>query len=171
MSHLPFHPAPGLGDLMPGSFVVPSNPIRNDGTPLVPSVQAAQGGQVAYRPKIGDLLPGSFPVPQNPIVRNLSGGMAGLGCGDCGGNAYGRSYGGAWHSNGLQGLGMDMSMEGVTSWLQAPLVAGIPGWGVVAGAIVAYMLFSPGGSEYRAARKDLDRQHRGYRRAAGRIAA
>lgn len=163
MSHLSFHPAPGLGDLMPGSFVVPQNPIQNDGTPLVPSVQAQNGGRISYRPKIGDLLPGAFPVPQNPIIRNLAGGMGGLGCGaGCGGGYDGAGF----HSSGLQGI----DMNGITDWLQAPQIAGVSGWMLVAGAVAAYMLFAPGGGEYRSQRKALDAQYRGYRRAAGRLA-
>ena len=166
MPFLPFHPAPGLGDLLPGSFVVPQNPIRPDSTALVPSVQAANGGQVAYRPRMGDLLPGSFVVPQNPIIRTLAtGGMSGIGCPGCGGSAY---DGGGWHSSGLQGLGA-LDLTGVTDWFTGSMIAGVPNWALVAGGVVAYMLFMPGGSEYRAKRAELRSQYRGYRRAAGRV--
>jgi hypothetical protein len=64
---------------------------------------------------------------------------------------------------------VDVSTVG--NWLTEPLVGSVPGWMVLAGAVVAYMMFAPGGSDYRAARKTLDAQHRGYRRAATRIAA
>ena len=60
MSMLRYHPAPGLGDLLPGFFVVPQNPIKD-----------AQG--VTYVPRIGDILPGSFVVPQNPIKDYMTG--------------------------------------------------------------------------------------------------
>lgn len=84
MPMLNFHPAPGLGDLLPGWYTVPQNPLRPDSTPLVPSVQAASGNRITRKPTIGDLLPGTmFVIPQNPILQNISGGMAGLGCG-CG---------------------------------------------------------------------------------------
>jgi len=47
------HPAPGLGDLMPGWFALPQNPMT-DG--------------VSYTPGIGDILAtGGYTVPQNPI--------------------------------------------------------------------------------------------------------
>lgn len=166
MSHLPYHPAPGFGDLMPGSFVVPQNPIHPDGTPLVPSVQAQSGGNIAYRPKIGDLLPGAFVVPQNPIRRNLASNM-GMGCTSCGDSGY---DGSGFHSNGLQGLGMDLSAQGLTTWATSDGPMGLPMLAWVGIAVGAYLLISPGGSDYRAARRDLDSQHRGYRRAARRIA-
>lgn len=53
-ANISFHPAPGLGDLMPGWFAVPQNPITNR-------------APITYTPTIGDILPGSFVVPQNPI--------------------------------------------------------------------------------------------------------
>jgi hypothetical protein len=164
MPHLPFHPAPGFGDLMPGMFVVPQNPIQDAGTPLVPSVQAANAGRVAYRPKIGDLLPGAFAVPQNPILHNLATGMQGMGCASCDSGDCG---GGGFAAPGLQGV--DLAQVG--GWLQSQTIGGVPNWALVAGAVVAYMMFSPGGSDYRAARRSLDSQYRGYRRAASRIAA
>lgn len=86
MPMLNFHPAPGLGDLLPGWYSVPQNPLRPDSTPLVPTVRAATGNAITMKPKMGDLLPGTmFTVPQNPVRRNLlsSMGMAGMGCG-CG---------------------------------------------------------------------------------------
>ena len=85
MPMLNFHPAPGLGDLLPGWHSVPQNPLRPDSTPLVPTVRAATGNAITVKPKMGDLLPGKFTVPQNPIRKNLmsSMGMAGMGCG-CG---------------------------------------------------------------------------------------
>ena len=100
--HLPFHPAAGFGDLLPGHFVVPQNPIRDAGTPMVPSVQAASGNVPVRIPKMGDLLPGMFVVPQNPLMAAIMGAdvtqpdkgagkavvasLHGLGCGGgCGG--------------------------------------------------------------------------------------
>ena len=54
------HPAPGLGDLLPGFFVVPQNPITD-----------TQG--TTYVPRIGEILPASYAVPQNPIKDYMSG--------------------------------------------------------------------------------------------------
>lgn len=68
---LGYHPAAGLGDLLPGSFVVPQNPI--------------EAGQVKYIPKIGDILPARFAVPQNPLIAALRKGVSGLGGCCCGG--------------------------------------------------------------------------------------
>jgi len=56
--HLNVHPAPGLGNLIPGSFVVPQNPI--------------DGGEIRYIPRIGELLPAAFTIPQNPLMDVLS---------------------------------------------------------------------------------------------------
>lgn len=140
MAHLNFHPAPGFGDLLPGFFVVPQNPIRGASTPMVPSVQAAAGGQVVRVPHVGDLLPGQFPVPQNPI-RAAMGGLgayqfnnglygpdgvlyrrrlwpadrhtiSGLGCG-CG-CSDGCGCGGT-NPSGLQGIS-----DSVAAWVTAP---------------------------------------------------
>lgn len=104
MAHLNFHPAVGFGELMPGSFVVPQNPVR-----------AGMSG-IAYIPHIGELMPAAFVVPENPLRRALmasspdkavpsaSGtgagipGMSGVGCG-CGGCSCG-----ACSLSGLDGI-------------------------------------------------------------------
>lgn len=164
MSQINIHPAPGLGDLAPGWFVVPQNPIRPDSTVLVPSVQASVPGRIARKPHIGEFVAATFVVPQNPIVRNLQTGMQGLGCGcgtpSCNGgpNYYGMS-------------GFDIST--VTDWAQGTSpIAGLPNWALYGGAAVAaWLIFMPGGSEYRAKSRALASQYRGYRRAAGRVAA
>ncbi len=168
MSQINIHPAPGLGDLAPGWFVVPQNPLRPDSTVLVPSVQASAPGQITRKPHIGEFVAASFTVPQNPIVKNLQthmGGLAGgMGCGcgtpDCNG---GPNY---------QGLsGFDVST--VTDWAKATSpVAGLPNWALWGGGLVAaYLIFMPGGSEYRQKSRALASQYRGYRRAAGRVAS
>lgn len=109
------HPAPGLGDLMPGWFAVPQDPIT----------MARQG--VTMTPGIGDILPGSYVVPQNPILDYVKGqvkmigqkgggkakaqingqGVSGLGCGGgCGGGCgCGGDCGGSGGGGGLSGLG------------------------------------------------------------------
>lgn len=177
MSQIGFHPAPGLGDLAPGFFVVPQNPLRNDATVLVPSVQASAGGRMVRKPHIGDLIPGSFVVPQNPVRRNLATGMMGLGggmgCGcstpDCydmtrdGSGAYG------YNPYGLQGL----DLSSLQTWATAPsfVSASVPNWLLYGGAAAAaYLLLMPGGSEYRSKSRALSGQYRGYKRLARRAA-
>lgn len=161
-----FHPSPGLGDLLPGWFVVPQNPIRQDSTVLVPSVQASVPGRIARKPHMGDFLPATFAVPQNPIIKNLNtgmGGLASMGCGcgtpTCGsGNSYGMS-------------GFDVSS--VTDWASAMSpVGGLPNWALYGGAAaLAWVVLMPGGGEYRAKKRALASQYRGYRRAGQRLAA
>ena len=73
MAFTNIHPAPGMGELMPGFFVVPQNPIT-----------MAQTG-MGYFARMGELLPGSFSVPQNPIVSNFKTGMQGMGTLGCAG--------------------------------------------------------------------------------------
>lgn len=159
-----FHPSPGLGDLLPGWFVVPQNPIRADSTVLVPSVQATVPGQIARRPHMGEFLPATFAVPQNPIIKNLNTGMGGLACGcgtpscDGAGNFYGMS-------------GFDVSS--VTDWAQKTSpVGGLPNWALFGGAAaLAWLVLMPGGSEYRTQKRALASEYRGYRRAGRRMAA
>jgi|SRR5271166_3462625 len=170
MSQIGFHPAPGLGDLAPGFFVVPQNPLRSDSTVLVPSVQASAGGRMVRKPHVGDLVAASFVVPQNPVRNNLATGMQGLGCGcgtpDCGVPGY--------NPYGIQGMGqLDLtSLSSITTWLQEPsaISASVPNWLLWGGgAAAAYFLLMPGGKEYREKSKALRSQYRGYRRAAGAV--
>lgn len=112
MAHLNFHPAPGLGDLLPGAFVVPQNPIDGE------SRRAT-----SYVPRMGELLPGSFSVPQNPLIAALSSGNplkpanmsngAGCGCAECAGGGL----------SGLSGLG-NMSLEEVFGTINPGYVVG-----------------------------------------------
>lgn len=156
------HPAPGFGELMPGFHVVPQNPIRDAGTVLVPSVQAAAGNQIVRVPHMGELLPGTFRVPSNPILKNLTGGMSGLGCGPaCG---LGQVQQAAASGNLMGSLGGTIGSVG--TWLQQSMLFGIPNWALVAAGIGAVMFMAPGGSEYRGKRAALRSQYRGYRRAA-----
>ena len=146
MSNIGFHPAPGLGDLINGWFIVPQNPIRDasQATVIVPSVQATAPGQILRKPTLAEYLPATFRVPQNPLAKQL--GMAG--CAGC-------------------GMG-DLSVSGFTDWAQQTSpIASLPNWVVYgAGAVAAWLLLMPGGSEYRAARSE----HRGYRRLARKYA-
>jgi len=163
MAHIGVHPAPGFGELLPGSFVVPSNPI-------VPR---------SYIPRIGELLPASFPVPQNPLIAAMMSppgyGMPnsrGIGCGCSPGCGSGMC--------GLSGLGSDcgciggmcgcgMSGLGQFDPMTLALVAG--------GLVLLYMFMAPGGSAYRQKKAELTSEYgqklaalrgreRGYKRVA-----
>lgn len=165
MSHLPFHPAVGFGDLAPGWFVLPQNPVRSDGTPLVPSIQATAPGQGIQLPSLADLVAGSFVVPQNPLLPKV--GMSGLGCG-CGGG-FGCDGGANYYAlNGLAGLGDTttpiVGTDAVSTWLAAQGSMGLtladnttllgftlPNWGWGAAALAAAVAASSfmGGSTRR----------------------
>lgn len=135
------HPAPGLGDLLPGFYVVPQNPIKE---------------AVTYVPRIGEILPGSFPVPQNPIKDYMSGrlnligrepgvqgtvnGVSGCGCGgSCGG------------CGGLGDISSDFSKiksdasAGDFGQVLQDTIAGIPVWAIGAGLA---LLFFAGGESH-----------------------
>lgn len=160
MARINFHPAPGFGDLMPGNFVVPQNPIRDQGTPLVPSLQATMPNTTFRIARLAELMPGQFTVPQNPLRMALSGGLAGMGCG-CSSGCNNGNY-------TLNGMG-DLSMDGVTSWLTdpSPISASVPNWILYGGAAVAlWFITQPSGGAYRAKRKALRSEYAGYKQAA-----
>lgn len=140
MPMLNFHPAPGLGDLVPGWHVVPQNPLRPDSTILVPSVQAASGNRITKKPTIGELLPGRFTVPDNPVKKGLHMGMGGLGCGcgcTSGPPAYGLS-GLSMDGTGLMGTGLFAGGTDLSTWGAGEYVT------VGIGAYALYSLFSTG---------------------------
>lgn len=128
--------APGLGslqDLLPGTYAIPQNPIRDAGTPLVPSPLAVmpQGYRV---PHLAELMPGKFAEPENPIIRALAYGYtgtpspkkAGMGCG-CGGSC-----------------GCGGGMGDLSSWLTTSNGIGpvsLPNWVWVAAAFGAVYIF------------------------------
>lgn len=159
MSMLNFHPAPGLGDLLPGFFVVPQNPITD-----------TQG--VTYVPRIGDILPASYAVPQNPIKDYMSGrlnligrepGVPGKvngklsGCG-CGGTCGG--CGGLGDiSSDFSKITTDLSAGNYSQAIQDPIF-GIPLWAIGAGLLA---LFFVGGEKHSYA----GRTRRAYRAASG----
>lgn len=117
MSWLAHHPAPGFGDLLPGSFVVPQNPIT-------------AGGR-RYIPKIGEILPGRFTVPQNPLISTLRAGVkslaggAGMGGCCCSGTSSGAS------SAVLNGSPLPEAEAGLqerlgsVDWLTVAIAAGV----------------------------------------------
>ena len=167
MAHIGHHPAPGLGELIPGSFVVPSNPI------IAPS----------YIPHIGELLPASFPVPQNPLIAAISSppgygipnSMKGLGCGCstgcgsgmCGDQGMAGLSGDCGCIGGMCGCGM--SGLGQFDMTTMALIAG--------GLVLVWMVMAPGGSAYRQQKAALTSEYsnklaalkgreRGYKRVA-----
>lgn len=144
MAGINFHPAPGLGDLLPGFFVVPQNPVTS------------QGVGVTYVQGIGDILPGSFPVPMNPIVNYTTGnvrpigtGVSGCGCGgSCGGCGGSGKLNGQPTNGGMSGISEDWAkiqadiMGGNIGNVITDTVFGVPVWAIGAG--LALFLFAGG---------------------------
>jgi hypothetical protein len=110
MAGINFHPAIGLGDLMPGWYAVPQNPIA-----------AAKQG-ITKAPSLGDIVQGSYVVPQNPLANFVAGKVAplgqksggGKGCG-CGGSCGGCGSGGSVNGVGLSGTGV-LSTDASQTW-------------------------------------------------------
>jgi hypothetical protein len=154
-----------LGELIPGSFVVPSNPI-------VPS---------SYIPHIGELLPASFPVPQNPLIAAITSppgyglpNQPGLGCGcapGCGSGMCGGAQGmGALGSDcgcigGMCGCGMGQFSDPASLLMMA------------GAALLLVWMMMPGGkgyrqerakaeTEYRSKVAGIKSRHKGYKRIA-----
>lgn len=131
MPMLNYHPAPGLGKLLPGFVMLPWNPMTaTPSTPLVASLGAAFPGQAVRVPRIGDLLMGTeFTIPENPILKGA--GLAGLGCASC------QSLG---PGNGMAGIS-----DSVASWVTASSpISGITNfvfYGALAGVGAYFMFF------------------------------
>lgn len=112
MAKLNRHPAPGFGDLLPGSFVVPQNPIAGQ--------QA-----ISYIPKIGELLPGRFTVPQNPLIKTVRQGVAAMtGLGGCGCSTGGGDEGAYINGSLLDGVGGLGDALGSVNWPTVIVAAG-----------------------------------------------
>lgn len=136
------HPAPGLGELQPGWFVVPQNPID---------------GPVSYIRGIGDILStGGFTVPQNPVAGYNAGhvlpigvqpgvqgtinnkpttGVSGLGCGCDSGSSCGCGSGMGDISADFTKFTTDLSNGNIMDAIVNDTLFGIPVWayGVMAG--------------------------------------
>lgn len=168
MSHITSHPAPGLGDLLPGWFVVPQNPIRD--------AHEGYTSEVKYVPHMGDLLPGMFVVPQNPLIAALkggSGGVSGLGCGSTCANDR------VALSGALVGMG-DIDLSSIGSSISSTL-SGISTttWMYIGGGALLLMLLMsrPGKSQYQSAmasarddyRRKVSSIRSKYPRVGGRI--
>jgi hypothetical protein len=54
---MPYHPAPGIGTMMPGFVMEPWNPLDPKRVP-----------------SLGEMLPAKFSVPENPLIKYISGG-------------------------------------------------------------------------------------------------
>lgn len=168
--NIPFHPAPNraLGELLPGFFDVPQNPIT------------AREYGIGYTPTLGEIMPGMFTVPQNPIVafgtgnvlpigvmpgapgtlngQPIGSSMAGMGCGCGGGN------GGCGCGGGMGDVSADLSVfmsdltAGNISQAMSDPIFGFPAWGFVAAGIAAFFYFgapSEGSSRIRRGRRRL----------------
>lgn len=154
---LNMHPAIGLGEMLPGWFAVPQNPV-----------QAAHG--VTYTPGIGEIIGGTFAVPQNPVKDYTAGSVRALGTApDCGCGCGGSSGGcGGGKINGI-GMGAlsddwakiqsDVSGGGYMAVFQ-DTVMGVPVWAIGAGLL---LLMFAGGEKHSYA----GRGRRAARAAAG----
>ena len=144
--------AVGMGELMPGTYTVPMNPIT------------AGNGQIVYVPSMGELLRAHYTLPQNPLKRSLGG--CGLGCGCPGtydGGMGALDLSGAWDSvtNTVSNV-WDTAKSAISS-------TGLNPWVVGGGvALLALLLFRPGGSEYSRAMSAAKSR---YREEVGRIRA
>ena len=139
------HPAPGLGEMLPGWYDVPQNPIK----------AATQG--VRYTQGIGEIIGAVYSVPQNPVKDFMKGEVRALGTqgvGDCGcgcGGGGGCGSKGKINGIGVNGLGTitddwnkiqaDMSAGSYTTIL-TDTVFGVPMWAGL--AAVTLMMFIGG---------------------------
>ena len=151
MAFTNIHPAPGLGELMPGFYVVPQNPIT-----------MAQTG-MGYSPRMGDLLPAAFTVPQNPIVNNFQTGMQGMGTMGCApGSKCGMGFMGslAGMGEGESEIALDPTAVLPSTWDKSTM------WIVIAGAFVLLLSYKPNTGQKRS---ELKRLKGAYERKAGEI--
>ena len=135
--NIAYHPAPGLGELLPGWYDVPQNPIAPGaaGVRYTPTVQESLAG-------LGEFIGASFVVPQNPIkdyvqgnVKPIgtdpnapgvvNGSLSGVGCGcACGGGSCSCGGGMGDISSDLQTFSADL---GAGDYMKAIMD---PVWGV-----------------------------------------
>jgi len=148
MPMISYHPAPGLGDLLPGFFAVPQNPFD----------RAVHG--ITQIPHVGELLAARWTIPENPLARMVvmgpaphclcSGPGCGIGCGPNGVSGLG----------GIEDIWTTIKNTASTAWATAKTaVGGIAGGGwqtyalIGGGLLVVYFLTSrgKGRSPYRQA--------------------
>lgn len=153
MAWVNHHVAPGLGDLLPGWFVVPQNPI-------------AQPHELKRVESIGEFLPARLLTPYNPLLHSLA--SVGRAPGERGGGKV-----------GIMGLG-EFNLSTFTGSI-GDAVKGISGtqWAMIGGGVLLLVLLvsRPGRSQYREAvsrakaqyRDALATAKRKYPRMGGRI--
>lgn len=120
------HPAPGMGDLLPGFFVVPQNPLWDNKSRANAPMGFAGGPK--YIPHIGELLPGRFAVPQNPLIAAVRKGLAGLGgcCAECSGsNGANPEDAGTGYINGQPIIGGVQSLLEGIDWVTVLVAGGV----------------------------------------------
>ena len=105
MPYLPFHPAPGVGIMLPGMWTVPQNPIT---------------AGLRRQPHLGEMMPAFFPVPENPLMEALTG--CG-GCSGCSGRCSGRCEVGLGQLEYVTGWWEDLKAGDTTAILIAAGVA------------------------------------------------
>lgn len=159
------HPAPNraLGELLPGWFDLPQNPLM------------ASTYGVAYTPTLGEIMPGSFTIPENPLwnigtgtVKPIGvmpgapgqingqpiGGVSGVGCG-CGGGhgSCGCSGGGMGDiSTDLSMFMADLSAGNYSQALFTDTIMGFPAYAVIGILAVGAMYVFGGTGDSRATR-------------------
>jgi hypothetical protein len=140
MAHIPFHPAPGLGELMPGMFTIPQNPIT----------MARHG--VTYTPTAAEVIP--FKTREtNGLCKSFAsirGVGGGFGCG-CGSLSACGCGGGGGCTAGCPGVaGMSGIFDDAQVWWRG-WTAGIPNvWiigGLAAAVLVLPMFMGAGGGK------------------------
>jgi hypothetical protein len=156
MSNLAYHPAPGLGDLLTGYYVVPQNPL-----------QMAQEG-VSVKPALGDFVAASFVVPQNPLLAQITGtvapigqgaagtplmrkkrptssmsGLGGCGCG-CSGGGGGCGGGMGTLSTDLSQFTSDLTSGNISQAIFTDTISGIPVYVIAALAVGTMYLLGAG---------------------------
>lgn len=153
MAWINHHPAPGFGDLLPGWFVVPQNPIT-------------QPHQMKRVQSVGEFLPARLLTPYNPLLNSLR--TVGRPAGDVGGGRVGLMGMGEFNLSTFTGnIGDAVKGISTTQWL------------MIGGAVVVLvvLLSRPGRSQYREAVGRAKEQYRSaiaaakrkYPRTGGRI--
>ena len=159
MPMINFHPSPGLGELLPGWFIVPQNPIT-----------AAMGVRpvLGRVPKMGELVRAHWTLPQNPLINSLATvgkpyGMSSLNCAGCDDRVS------------LGSLG-EFNLSDLTNSLSQNKTLLL--WGGAALILFLILMSRPGKSAYQQAmseakesyRKRVSEIKRRYPRVGGRVA-
>ena len=133
MPFINVHPAPGLGEMLPGWYVVPNNPFQ----PRKP---------VAIGKGMGLMLPASTPIPQNPLIDTLK--TVGMPAGQTGKVGV------------INGLGV-IDLERYAEKLD-PRSWSMNTWLIIGGALLIVLLMTRKGAsryEYKAAKAEAKAQY------------